>query len=52
MDDLKLLDRNEDDLQNEIVIVQAISKDTNTNFGLGKCARICLKKVNSKAKYI
>jgi len=27
MDDLKLLDRNENDLKNEIKIVQTISKD-------------------------
>ena len=41
MDDLKLLGRNESDLENEIKIVQTISKDTNMNFGLEKCARIC-----------
>jgi len=52
MDDLKLLGRNEDGLKNEIIIVKAVSKDINTNFGLGKCARICLKKINSKATYI
>ena len=40
MDDLKLLGRNE----NEIKIVQTISKDINKNFGLEKCARICLKR--------
>ena len=33
-------------------IVKAVSKDINVNFGLEKCARICLKKVGSKAKYI
>jgi hypothetical protein len=27
-----------------IIIVQAISKDINMNFGLEKCARICLKR--------
>jgi hypothetical protein len=50
MDDLKLLSRNENDLKNEIKIVQKISKDININFGLEKCARICLKrgKVQSK----
>jgi hypothetical protein len=52
MDDLKLLGRNEDDLENEIKIVKAIIKDINMNFGLGKCARICLKKISSKAKHI
>ena len=32
--------------------MKAISKDTNMNFGIEKCARICFKKVGSKAKYI
>jgi len=44
MDDLKLLGRNENDLKNEIKIVQTISEDVNMNFGLEKCARICLKR--------
>jgi hypothetical protein len=44
MDDLKLLAKNEDNLDNEITIVKAISKDINMNFGLEKCARMCLKK--------
>jgi hypothetical protein len=44
MDSLKLLSRSEDDLENEIKIVKAISKDINMNFVLEKCARICLKK--------
>jgi len=44
MDDLKLLGRNEDDLENEIKIVQAISKDIYMKSGLEKCAKICLKK--------
>ena len=43
MDDLKLLGRNENDLKNETIIVQTISKDINMNFCLEKCARICLK---------
>jgi hypothetical protein len=34
VDDLKLLSRNEDDLEKEIKIVIAISKDINMNFGL------------------
>ena len=33
MDDLKLLGRNENDLENEVKIVQTISKDINMNFG-------------------
>jgi len=44
MDDLKLLGRNENDLKNEIKIMQTVSKDINMNFGLEKCARICLKR--------
>jgi len=32
MDDLKLLGRNDNDLENEIKIVQTISKDINMNF--------------------
>jgi hypothetical protein len=42
MDDLKLLGRNEVDLENGIKIVKAISKD-NMNFGIEMCAKICLK---------
>jgi hypothetical protein len=44
MDDWKLLSRSEEDLENEIKIVKAITKDINRNFGLQKCANICLKK--------
>ena len=44
MDVLKLLGRNENDLKNEIKIVQTINKGINMNFGLEKCARICLKR--------
>jgi len=43
MNDLQLLGRNENDLKDEIKIVQTINKDANMNFGLEKCARICLK---------
>ena len=50
MDDLKLLGRNENDLNNEIKIVQTISKDININFGLEKCARICLKRSRVQSK--
>jgi len=31
------------DLENEIQIMEAISKDINMNFGLEKYAKICLK---------
>jgi len=34
MDDLKLLGRNENDLENEMKIVQTINKDINLKFGL------------------
>jgi hypothetical protein len=44
MDDLKLLSRSEEDLENEIKLVNAVSKDINMNFGLEKRAKICLKK--------
>ena len=44
MDDLKLLGINENELKNEMKIVQTTSKDINMNFGLEKCARICLKR--------
>ena len=50
MDDLKLLGRNENDLKNEIKIVQTISRDININFGLEKCARICLKRGRVQSK--
>ena len=46
MDDLKLLGRNE----NEIKIVQTISKDINMNFGLEKCTRIFLKRGRAQSK--
>ena len=53
MDDLKLRCRSQDDLENEIKIVIAISTAINMNFELENCARICLKKkVWSKAKYM
>jgi tetrahydromethanopterin S-methyltransferase subunit F len=38
-----LLGRNENDLKNERKMVQTINKDINMNFGLEKCAIICLK---------
>jgi hypothetical protein len=50
MDDLKLLGRSEDDLENEIKIVKTINKDVNMHFGLEKCARIRLKKCRAQSK--
>jgi hypothetical protein len=50
MDDLELLGRSEDDLENERKIVKAISKAINRNFWLEKCARICLKKGRIQSK--
>jgi len=50
MDDLKLLGRNENDLENEIKIVQTIIKYVNINFGLEICARICLKRGRVQSK--
>ena len=50
MDYVKLLGRNENDLNNEIKIVHTISKDLNMNFGLEKCARICLKRGRVQSK--
>jgi hypothetical protein len=50
MDDLKLLGRDENDLQNKVKIVQSISKDINMNFGLANCARICLKRGTVQSK--
>ena len=52
MDDLKLLGRNENELKNEMKIVQTISKNTNMNFGLEKCARICLKRGSEQSKFM
>jgi hypothetical protein len=50
MDYLKLLGRNENDVQYEIKIVQVISKDINMKFGLEKCARMCLKRDRIQSK--
>jgi len=50
MDDLKLLGRNENELKNEMKIVQTVTKVMNMNFGLEKCARICLKRGNVQSK--
>jgi hypothetical protein len=38
MDELKMLGRCEDELENEMKIEKAISKDVNINSGLEKCA--------------
>ena len=43
MDDVKLLGRNENDLENEIKIVHTVNKDLNMNFGLEKYARMFKK---------
>ena len=50
-DDLKLLVRKEDELENEIKIVKASSKDVNMNFGLQICARTCLKNGWAQSKF-
>jgi hypothetical protein len=41
VDGWKLLCRSEDNLGNELNIAKVISKDTDMNFGLEKCAGIC-----------
>ena len=50
MDGLKLIGRNEKDLEKELTIVREISKDIHMNFGLDKCARICLKGRRDQSK--
>jgi hypothetical protein len=45
-----IISRNKNDLKNETKIVQTISKDTNMNFALEKCARICLKRGRVESK--
>jgi len=50
MDDLKLLGRNENDLKSEMKIRQTISKGYKQEFGLEKCARICLKRGSVQSK--
>jgi hypothetical protein len=45
-----VLCRGEDDLGNEMKTVKANSKDNDMNFGLEKCAKICLKKGRAKNK--
>jgi hypothetical protein len=43
MDDLKLIDRSDEELKNEIQILKTLINDIKMKFGLEKCARICLK---------
>ena len=50
MNDLKLQGRKGNDLKNEIYIVLKISTDINMNFGLEKCARICVKRGRVQSK--
>jgi hypothetical protein len=50
MDYLKLLGRNENNLKNKIKIEQTINKYINMNFGLEKCASICLIRVSVQSK--
>jgi hypothetical protein len=50
MDDLKLVSKSEQDLENEIKIVKAISKDIYMNSGSQKCAKFCFKKATVQTK--
>jgi hypothetical protein len=52
MDDLKLLCRSVEELESEINIVKAISKDIKMNFGFEKCAKICSKEGGSRGKHM
>ena len=45
-----IIGRNEKDLEKELTIVRAISKDIHMNFGLDKYARICLKGCRDQSK--
>jgi len=49
-DDLILLGSNENDLENEMKIVQTISKNVNMKFGLEKCKRVCFKRCKVQSK--
>jgi hypothetical protein len=42
MDGLKLIERCEKELANEIQIVKTISNDIKMKFGLERCTKICL----------
>ena len=46
MDDLKLIAKSEEELQKQIQTVKTFSDDTNTEFGLEKCAKITFKTGN------
>jgi hypothetical protein len=51
MNDLKLLDRNKDDLENKIKIVKAISKDINYEFCITKlCKNMFRQRYGPKQK--
>ena len=50
MDGLILLGRNGYDLENEVKIVTAVSKDIYMDSGLEKYAKICLKKSRVQSK--
>ena len=50
MDDFELLGRNENDLENEMKIVQTISKNINMKFSLEKCETIYLKRGRVQSK--
>jgi hypothetical protein len=50
MDDLKQLGRSEEDCENEIKIVKAISKYITISFILEKCAKFCFKKGRVQSK--
>ena len=44
MEDLKLTDKSEEELQNQIQRVKTFSDDNHIEFGLDKCAKIIFKK--------
>ena len=44
MDDLKLIAKSEEELQNQIQTVKTFSDDINMEFGLEKCAKITFKR--------
>jgi hypothetical protein len=44
MDDLKLLDKSEEELQKQIQTVTTFSDDIHMEFELGKCAKVVFKK--------
>jgi hypothetical protein len=50
MDDLQLLGISEEDLENEIQHMKAISKDIKMNFGLENGAKICYKKGTARRR--